>query len=226
MKNSLKIWTKWTKWVSVFLLIGAALPSPAAQAQDSFVRVLHGLSLASKVDVFLDGKKTFNDLEFGGLTPYLRVPAGRHSFRVQSNNPSRTLLSVTRSFRAYDFSTLGIYGVASRPRVFNSNDSLGTPAYGRAQLTAYHLSPGMPAFDVVAYVPGGDILMLIRNVKYGQTRRANIPAFPMTIRLVRRGAILKTLTGADPRAGRKYALYAIGRPSRNFKALLDVTASQ
>lgn len=224
----MKNWLKLGKWAAILAATLATVPTGAAHAQESFVRVLHGLSLASKVDVFVDGKKTFNDLEFGGLTPYLRVPAGQHSFRVQSNNPSVTLLSVSRAFRAYDFSTLGIYGTVNRPRVLNSNDSLGTPAYGRAQLTAYHLSPGLPAFDVVAYVPGGGILMLIRNVKYGQTRRANIPAFPMTIRLVRRGttSILKTLKGADPRAGRKYALYAIGRPARNFKVLLDVTASQ
>ncbi|PQV64691.1 protein of unknown function (DUF4397) [Abditibacterium utsteinense] len=225
----MKNWLKIGKWTAVLSAIWMTSPTGAARAQsDSFVRVLHGLSLASKVDVYLDGKKTFNDLEFGGLTKYLRVPAGQHSFRVQSNNPSRTLLSVTRSFRAYDFQTLGIYGTVNRPRVLNANDSAGTPAYGRAQLTAYHLSPGLPAFDVVAYVPGGDILPLIRNVRYGQTRRANIPAFPMTIRIVRRGttSILKTMTGADPRAGRKYALYAIGRPARNFKTLLDVTASQ
>lgn len=225
----MKNWLKVGKWAAILAATGATVPTDVAHAQsDSFVRVLHGMALASKVDVFLDGKKTFNDLEFGGLTKYLRVPAGQHSLRVQSNNPSITLLSVNRNFRAYDFHTLGIWGTAYRPRVLNAVDSAGTPAYGRAQLTAYNLSPGLPPFDVVAYVPGGDILPLIRNVRYGQTKRANIPAFPMTIRLVRRGttSILKTITGADPRAGRKYALYAMGRPARNFKVHLDVTASQ
>lgn len=223
----MKIWTQLGKWTAISAAIWTVSAHNAAQAQsDSFVRVLHGLSLTSKVDVYIDGEKKFNDLEFGGLTKYLRIPGGRHSFRVESNNPTRTLVSVARTFRSYDFHTVGIYGTPSKLRVLNAIDSAGTPANGRAQLTAYHLSPGFPAFDVVAYVPGGDILPLIRNVKYGQARRANIPAFPMTIRIVRRGAILKTLTGADPRAGRKYALYAVGRPSRNFKALLDVTASQ
>ncbi|HEX8463994.1 MAG TPA: DUF4397 domain-containing protein [Abditibacterium sp.] len=215
------------QWTALLAALYTAVSATEARAQgEGFVRVLHGLSLVSKVDVFIDGKKTFNDLEFSGLTPYVRVPAGRHTLQVKSNNPSRTLVSTTLNTGTYRFATFGFYGTPGRIRLLKANDSAGTPAPERAQLTAYHLSPGTPAFDVVAYVQGGEILPLIRNVRYGQTRRVNIPAFPMTVRLVRRGAILKTLTGADPRAGRKYALYAIGRPSRNFRALLDVTASQ
>lgn len=201
-------------------------PLRAARAQDSFVRILHGLSLVSKVDVEIDGDKKFNDLEFAGISPYVRLDGGAHTIRITSNNPTRTLVNITRRFRPYDFHTLGLYGTPDRLRLLNADDSNGTPAFDRAQLTVYHLSPGLPAFDVVTYVPGGQVLVLARNVRFGQAKRVNIPAFPMTVRLVRRGAIFKTLKGESPRAGRKYALYAVGRPSRNFRALLDVTASQ
>ncbi len=225
MKNHLK-----HPSLSKYLLILAALlfvaPLPAAHAQDSFVRILHGLSLVSKVDVEIDGDKKFNDLEFAGISPYVRLDGGVHTIRVTSNNPTRTLVNITRRFRPYDFHTLGMYGTPDRLRLLNANDSLGKPPFERAQLTIYHLSPGLPAFDVVTYLPGGDTLVLARNVRYGQPKRVNIPAFPMTVRLVRRGAIFKTLKGQSPRAGRKYALYAVGRPGRNFRALLDVTASQ
>jgi len=212
------------KWLLLLALL--LVPIPAAHAQDSFVRILHGLSGFSKVDVKIDGEKRFNDLEFGGISPYVRLDSGPHSIVIASNNPTRTLLSITRRFKPFDFHTVGIHGTSARQRLLIADDSTGTPAFERAQLTAYHLSPGLPAFDVVTYQPGGQVLTLLRNVRYGQTRRASIPAIPMTVRLVRRGAVFKTLTGASPRAGRKYALYAVGRPSRNFKALLDVTASQ
>lgn len=226
MKNPLTIRPA-TVLTALFLI----LPLRAAQAQDSFVRILHGLSGASaqpgfdKVDVTIDGKKQFNDLEFGGISPYIRLDGGPHSITIRSNNPTRTLYSATKRFRPYDFHTLGLYGTSDRVRVLSANDSLGTPAPELAQLTAYHLSPGLPPFDVVTFQEGQTITLL-KNVRYGQTRRASIPAFPMTVRLVRRGVIFKTLKGESPRAGRKYALYAIGRPSRNFRALLDVTASQ
>ncbi|RYZ80320.1 MAG: hypothetical protein EOO68_37500 [Moraxellaceae bacterium] len=84
----------------------------------------------------------------------------------------------------------------------------------------------MKPFHVVAYLPGGRIQRLISNVGYGQAKAANIPARAMTIRLVRNNRILQTVTGVSPRAGRKYAAYAIGRPSRNFKLLVGITASQ
>lgn len=214
------------KWLVLLTALLFLSPVRFAHAQDSFVRILHGLSGFSKVDVKIDGKKRFNDLEFGGISPYVRLDGGAHSVVVTSNNPTRTLLSVTRRFKPYDFHTLGMYGTGGRQRLLIANDSTGNPAFERAQLTAYHLSPGLAPFDVVTYQPGGQILTLLRNVRYGQSRRASIPAMPMTVRLVRRGVIFKTLKGESPRAGRKYALYAIGRPSRNFKALLDVTASQ
>lgn len=223
MKNPLLSAAKWLAVLVALLLLS---PLQAARAQDSFVRVLHGLSGYSKVDVSIDGQKRFNDLEFGGVSPYVRLSSGAHSIVIASNDPTRTLVSMTRRFKAYDFHTLGVYGTPRALRILNANDSTGTPAFERAQLTAYHLSPGLPPFDVVTYLPGGEVLTLLRNVRFGQSRRASIPAFPMTIRLVRRGVIFKTLKGASPRAGRKYALYAVGRPSRNFKALLDVTASQ
>jgi hypothetical protein len=213
----------------VLLLLFLASLSGVAHADSGpsvFVRFLHGLSLESKVDIFADGKKLHNDVEFGGLTPYSRLTAGKHTFEFTSNNPTQTILLTSKTLGRDNFYTLGIYGTPRALHSFLAKDSTGYPAYGKARLTAYHLSPGLKPFDMVAYLPGGRILPLIRNIRFGQTRVADIPAVPMTVRLVREGRILKTLTGASPRAGRQYAAYAIGRPSRNFKLLLDVTASQ
>jgi hypothetical protein len=217
-------------WILLGLM--AVLLGPigsTAHAQDGtsvFLRFLHGLSLESKVDIFVDGKKIHNDVEFGGLTPYRRLPAGSRSIEITSNNPTQTIILTRKMLNRDNFYTMGLYGTPRNLRSFLANDSAGYSSYGNARLTAYHLSPGLKPFDMVAYLPGGRIIPLIRNIRYGQVRSANIPAIPMTVRLVRQGAILKTLTGASPRAGRKYAAYAIGRPARNFRLLLDVTASQ
>lgn len=218
------------RWIYLGLLALILGPLGSAARADNgpvvFVRFLHALSLENKVDILVDGEKIHNDVEFGGLTKYSRLPAGTHEFEFTTNNPTQTILLTRKTLGRDNFYTLGIYGTPSALHLLVAKDSAGYPAYGRAQLTAYHLSPGMKPFDMVAYLPGGRIMPLIRHIRYGQARRANIPAIPMTVRLVRNGAILKTLTGASPRAGRKYAAYAIGRPSRNFKLLLDVTASQ
>jgi Domain of unknown function (DUF4397) len=226
MKN---LWTHVFKSALVLCVMMGAAPMNAAHAQDSGttsrVRVLHALSLGQKVDVYIDGWKIFNDTEFGNTTKYERLPAGYHHFQIKTNNPTRTIASTAWTLRPGNYYTLGIYGTPRRLRLLTANDSTGYPAYASARLTAYHLSPGLPAFDVVGFVRGGRILSLIRNVRYGQAKSANIPAIPMTVRLVRNGHILKTLTGVRPLAGRRYAAYALGRPSRNFKLLLDPTGS-
>jgi hypothetical protein len=197
-----------------------------AQAADAFVRVLHGVSLGTKVDVYIDGNKKYNDVEFGKLTKYMRVPAGVRAIRFTTNNPTRTILSTTRTFRRGEFFTVAIYGLPNQLRLVNANDSSGEPRYGQARITAYNFSPGQQPFDVVAYLKGGRIMPLIRNVGYGKGKAGNIPAKALTVRLVRHGRILKTITGVSPKAGRKYAAYTVGRPSRNFTVLLGATASQ
>ncbi len=212
--------------LTVLAPMNAAHSAPADNEPVAFVRFLHALSLGTKVDVTVDGDKILNDVEFGAITKYIRVRSGYRSIHITTNNPTRTLLLTSRNFRQNDFYTLSPYGTPTRLRFLADNDSTGTPAFGRAQLTAYHLSPGLSPFDVVAYLPGGRIQPLIRNVRYGQSRRANVPATAMTVRLVRNGRILKTLPGVHPREGRKYAAYAFGRPARNFRFMMDVTASQ
>ena len=214
----------WTHLLVLAFLLGPMMST--AHAQDTHVRVLHALSLGSKVDVYIDGKKIFNDLEFASVTQYRDLPAGYHTFQIRTNYPPRTIVSISRVLRPGNFYTLGFYGTPRRQRLLFANDSAGDPAYARARLTTYHLSPGLPAFDVVAFLPGGRILTLIRNVGYGRAKSAYIPAIPMTVRLVRNRHILKTRTGVRPLPGRRYAAYALGRPSRNFKLLLDPTASQ
>jgi hypothetical protein len=215
------------KWIHfVVLALALTLTLRPSQAADAFVRVLHGVSLGTKVDVHIDGNKKYNDVEFGKLTKYIRIPAGVRAIRVTTNNPSRTIISSTRSFRRGEFFTLGLYGLPNNLRLENASDSSGEPRYGQARITAYNFSPNQPAFDVVAYMRGGRIVPLIRNVGYGKGKAGNIPAQALTVRLVRNGRILKTITGVSPKAGRKYALYAVGRPSRNFTVLLGPTATQ
>jgi hypothetical protein len=46
------------------------------------------------------------------------------------------------------------------------------------------------------------------------------------VRLQVNGRTIKTITGFEPRAGRKYSAYAIGRIGQNFRVLADVSASQ
>jgi hypothetical protein len=211
--------------LAVFSLC-AALWSTPARAQDSFVRVLHALTTGPKVDVFIDGDKKLNDVTFGSVTTYMRLPSGRHTIRIEGNNPSRVLINRSVSLRPGDFYTLAPYGTMKWRRLGAFNDSAGTVPAGRALVTFYHLAPGAQAFDARVTTEAGGTYIVARKVRYGIPRPAAVPAVPLSVRLLSRGRTLKTLTGNAPRAGRKYAFYAIGRPERNFRVMMDVVGSQ
>ena len=216
------------------LLASTPLLSGVCHAKDSripgpnsFVRVLHAISNSPKVDVYLDGKKKLNDISFDSLSKYLRIASGYHSFRITSNNPTRTLVSGARNFAPNHFYTVGVYGRLRQPKLFGADDTASAVPYGKALLTVYHLAPGAPPMNVTGTIRGTDVVLLARGLRYGNRTVVPVRAIPMTIRFTRaNGGVLKTLTGQSPRAGRKYAAYAIGNVSRNFKVLLDVTASQ
>lgn len=234
MKNTQKSTASTTiiKW-GLGTLAAAAWGAAPSWAKDpkiagpvSFVRVLNAVDGGPKVDFYIDGQRKLNDFKLGGISAYLRLPAGRHTFTVRSNNPSRVLVSGARTFGSNQFVTVGAYGSSRRPRLLAFNDSSGPVAFGKARLTAFHLSPGTPAVDVIGTTGTGRTYRLFSRLRYGQIRAAYVPAVPMTIRLRSNGVTLKTLEGIEPRAGRKYAAYAIGRAGRDFQVLLDVTASQ
>lgn len=222
-KNTMK--KHWITLCTLMLVAGMSI-FPAQANNSAYIRILNAVSMQDKVDVYVDGYKKYNDINFAQLSKYEAFPAGYHTVRVATNEPARTIVSTAKTFKRGMFYTVTMYGTPARRRLMTANDTLPDPSYGKARLTAYHLSPGMKPFDVVAYLPGGRIQKLISNVRYGQAKAANIPATPMTIRLVRNNRIFKTVTGVSPRSGLKYAAYAVGRPSRNFKLLVDKTARQ
>lgn len=221
----------WKTSLCFLLALAAGAPAHAADpyipGPNSFVRILHAVTSGPKVDVYLDGEKKWNDVEFSAITKYIRVPSGRHHLRIETNNPSRTLISTTRNFRNGDFYTLGAFGTPARPKTFAYNDSTGAVPYNRAHITFFNLATGGPSFDVRATIKqNGDMMYITRGVRYGLAKKAVTQALPQSLRLLSRGRTLKTITDAEPRAGRKYAAYAIGRVERNYRVMLVTAGSQ
>jgi hypothetical protein len=224
-------------WGRAFALAGAVVGSglwsgpvraddPNIAGPNSFVRVMHAVAGGPKVDIFIDGQKKLNDVEFSAVTKYLRLPSGYHTFRITTNNPTRTMFSRGITLRNGDFYTLGAYGTWTRPRLLTFNDSAGSVAYSTARFTFFNLSPGSPPLDGYATNANGRVYRLFRRLRYGQTRAVYIPAVPMTFTFKVNGRTVKTVPGEEPRAGRKYAAYIIGRYGQSFRVQTDVTASQ
>ena len=209
----------------------ATLPANAqkmATETQSYVRLLHAMPRGPKVDVYIDGQKKFNDLEFGSLSKYLKLPAGYHSFSIvtnaEGNQPERTLLSRARTLRGGSYYTIGPYGEKAQPKLLAFSDSSGGLQTDTARLTLFHLSPGAPPFDVFAVTQTGRTYRLASHLKYGQIRAVYVPPVPMTIRFMVGRSVYKTVTGVSLRAATKYSVFALGRVGQNFRVVLETAA--
>ena len=128
---------------------------PAAQG---WARFGHFAPSAQPVDVLVDGQPFATDVAFKGVSDYLPLAAGLHTFEVRpTGDPSAApLLSVDASVPADGAVTVGavttLDGVA--PQVYD--DALVTPAAGQASVRFIHSAPDVPAVDV--QVVGGPLL--------------------------------------------------------------------
>lgn len=194
----------------------------------SYVRLLHAMPRGPKVDVYIDGEKKFNDIEFGSLSKYVKLPAGYHSFSIvtnaEANQPERTLLSRARTLRGGSYYTVGPYGILESPKLLAFSDSSGGLQTDTARLTLFHLSPGAPPFDVFAITQTGRTYRLASRLKYGQIRAVYVPPVPMTIRFMVNRSVYKTVSGVSPRAATKYDIFALGRVGQNFRVVLETAA--
>ena len=71
--------------LSALVLATAALSTSSAQMNDgktAYVRVVHGVSDAPAVDVYVDGTRTVANAPFKAVTPYGNVPAGKHNVMI------------------------------------------------------------------------------------------------------------------------------------------------
>ncbi|HEX8235723.1 MAG TPA: DUF4397 domain-containing protein [Abditibacteriaceae bacterium] len=218
--------------LTLFVGIAArAADDPQRAPRSSYLRVVHAIPGAAKIDLYLNNKKTLNDITFGAQTKYLRLPAGDHRISLLTNEPSRTLFSSTRRLRLDRFYTLIAYGKKAAPRFRVLDETVGAVHPRRARFMVTHLSPGAPPIDVVGRTRDGRWLRLASRVRYGQTRHMLVPPGPYTL-YVRAGAgnVLTDITSVDLQAGRRYSAFAIGQPRAKgenaFRVMLDPAASQ
>lgn len=217
-------------------LLGVLVFSGAARAKDepmpnsSYLRILHAIPGAPKVDVYVDGKKKLNDITFGALTKYLRMPAGTHRISIVANPTGRVLATGYRSLLRNRFHTAAAVGTKGRPRLRVHNETLGRRVPTRAHVFAFHYAPGAPPLDVVALKPDGRVLRLFRHLRFGQTRAVLAPPGPATIQVRAGGRVIRTLPPGELQGGRRYSAFAIGRIGRAgpqaFRVLLNVSSSQ
>jgi hypothetical protein len=112
-------------------------------------KVLNASSVASPLNVLVDGNIVLSNIPFAGISDYVTASAGSHSFAVQATaTPGANLLTLVATLASATDTSLAFSGPAGAlvPLVLNDNN-LPPPA-GRARVRFVNVSPGLGPLDV------------------------------------------------------------------------------
>lgn len=134
---------------------GSRTAPSAAQAADrdrALLRVVSAIPGVSRLDLFLEGEKMAEGLEYKIITPYQEVPSGRQALRLRpagldTADPLAEEHAQFRAGRHYTAVVMpGEEGRAAAVKVFE--DPMDVPEAGRASVRVIHVSADAGRVDV------------------------------------------------------------------------------
>lgn len=125
----------------------------AAERDRALLRIVAAIPGVSRLDLFVDGQKVFDALEYKTVTPFREVPSGRHALRLRPAglDTADPLADVNQQLRAGRHYTAVIMpgdegGSAAAVRVFD--DPMELPQEDRASLRVVHAGADAGRMDV------------------------------------------------------------------------------
>ncbi|CAN5571857.1 hypothetical protein BH23ACI1_BH23ACI1_13490 [soil metagenome] len=190
----------------------------AAQAADrdrALLRIVSAIPGGSRLDLFVDGQKLGDALEYKAITPYMEVPSGRHAIRLRpaGMDTADPLADESQQLRAGRYYTAVIMpGDEGRPaaaiRVFD--DPMDVPDEGRASLRVVHAAADAGRVDV--HVQGrDDPLASALDFQAGSAFTTIQPPAIVELRPAQRTETMLRLADLRLSAGGMYTVIVIGR---------------
>lgn len=187
----------------------------AAAAATTHIRVLHAVSDAPAVDVYLDGQRAVRGLAYPSETGYLTVPAGKHHVQVFASGTKYTMMGGVIDAAGVSFGANAYYTVAAIGTLKTIKAAVLKTAPASAVLKTkalvrfVHLAANTPAVDIEAKSAG----ILFANVAFPNASMDHaVPAGVYTLIVHPAGskAVVLTVRGVKLAAGHVYTVYAIG----------------
>jgi hypothetical protein len=200
----------------------------------AYFRVLHAIGDGPRVDVYIDGKKTLKDVAFKTLSSYLPVANGEHSIAVNETGKVEALFSDKKVAVANSFYTLVIATTAGKPALFPQNESSGNLVQDKARIRMYHLSPGAPPVEVTLPAKRNTKDQKVQitysrlfddPVAYKKVQSRLLSPGTYTLQVRAEGQVLKELTGVQVEAGKRYAIFALGKPGQTGANAFDIVVA-
>jgi hypothetical protein len=111
-------------------------------------RILHSAPNTPGLDIYVDGKRTINEISYKQTYHYLPISPGKHTVEVFFAGESiSSLLNKKVSFTPGKFYTLIITSVSKSIKLIAIEDQPNVPA-GEAKIRFIHLNPETEAVDI------------------------------------------------------------------------------
>ncbi|MFN7252832.1 MAG: DUF4397 domain-containing protein [Anaerobacillus sp.] len=183
--------------------------NPTPSGAPAKVRVLHASPGAPAVDIYINGNKTFENVTYYQISPYLEVPAGSYRVEVyptgQKNTPVLTENVEVRSGRSYTVAAAGRLADIRLIAVMDTRKMVPN----KAKVRFWHLSPNAPAVDIA--VQGGDVLF--SNVSFGRAAdylEVDPGRVTLEVRVAGTDNVVLTLRDINLKANEAYSITAFG----------------
>lgn len=178
---------------------------------DAAINVLHLSPDAPAVDVYLDGAKALEGVEFGQFSGWVAVPAGDHQVQVvpAGGDPSTAVIDATVTLEAgaaYEVAATGLVADIT-PQIYQVD--LSDLEAGSTRARVIHTSPDAPAVDIA--LKGGDVL--ISNLAFPDASDfLTVPAgtYDFEVRPTGTMDVALALPGVELADGMVYDVFAIG----------------
>lgn len=214
----------------------AALSMTSAQTmvRSGYVRVVHAISDAPAVDVFLkDAKgmevKTVDGAPYTGVTPYGDVPAGKYEVTVTVHDDKKAVLFSVPSFevKANTYTTVAAVNMAADRALEVFKDPTPNRNKNKAQVTVYHLSYKSPNVDALGVDLGN--AKVVSNLAYRKSVTVKVNPMGVNLNIVPAGAmtpVVYNLKGISLAGGKSYSLFAFGLLDGKEAAMFKVSPNE
>ena len=222
------------------LLLGAiglaTLSLAAAQTmmgKNGYVRVVHAISDAPAVDVFLSsmGKEiqTVKGAPYTGVTPYGDVPAGKYDVLVTVAGDKKAVLFDVKGFevKALSYTTVAAVNLAADRDLKIFSDRAPNRDKDKAQITVYHLSYKSPNVDALAVDMSN--AKVISNLAYGKSKMVKVSPMGVNLNVVPAGKmepVVFNLKGISVAGGKTYSVFALGLLDGKGAAAFKLTPNE
>ena len=188
------------------------------------VRILHAIVGAPAADVFLDGKKVAEGATFKSLSAYMDVESGKTAIKLTAAGKTDTILDGSATFMKDGYYTVAAYGTMDKALLTTQNDNTGKEDTAKARIRAFHLAPGAP--DVEITTPStrakDGTSNVFKKLAYGKDMTKAVAPGKITLQVRADGKIIKEVPDVTLEAGKKYAIFAVGKVGGAGEQAFDV----